>query len=431
MAIYISLDDESKGIKKPQAPPQTFKAIKDVYKNAYFAIKEKHKDISNSLERQAQIISDLEKEIDDFPPYYKIEYMTSWYPYIIANRELKLKQMLKKRVDQIKENNPRQKLHEESYVLVRSKSKITDEVRQRKIPSDQMYTLEQEIEHNIKTEPRKYYPDFGYELLNRPENQEILEASNIILLRKSNLKRRKVDFDVDPFGISSFNNLISDSEYVIMARVKKSKRELEKEVLYLLGLRDEHHDNIGTINVVPSDKFMNSIYEIKNLSDRNEIEKIDFKYFPEIRNAISSKQSASTKNIQIEKILDNIYRKGISRDQEILKQFKLNAKLEKAGQKFYVNYNDIVKPTDKDLLLRFLKIYRRFSGDNGETLLMNKNFFKRYRGSLGHHTSYVRQREIAHKEKLKSNDAELVAEFFEGLFKPLYFTSNGDTKSLH
>jgi hypothetical protein len=298
--------------------------------------------------------------IDDVILDSDIEKFSENMNYYLMIREGTIKNYHGKRDKQIAENNP--KLIQNRYLVVGSKKKSTNETFERAMAVDSFKT-ESTILHLIKQ-----YPD-----LLLPKNTDIsdIEISYAVntttfhdpeVIAKSTKKFVTLD---DP------NRYLQQKpEYIVISRVKKSKRELEKFVDYLLGIRTEfHYDSIATHEIVPREKFYENIEQIHTISDSTPF-KADYRP---------------------KGILLPFYKK------ENLHNIIIEGS--KLAGKYSITHKEVT-PKDKDTLLAGVWIDHHFNKMRIETILQIQEFFDWYKGVLGHDAHYHKERE---ENRLKSH----------------------------
>jgi len=307
--------------------------------------------------------SEIIKYIDDVILDSDIEKFSENMNYYLTVREGVVKNYTEKRVKQIAENNP--KLIHNRYLVVGSKKKSLNQVFEKAIPVDS-FKMESTISHLIKEQPDRLLPE------NTDSSDiEINYAVNVstfhdpAIIPKTFKKFVTLD---DPLKY-----LQEKPEYIVISRVKKSKRELEKFVDYLLGIREEfHYDSIATHEIVPKGKiFYDNIEQIHTISDSK-----PFK---------SDYRPAG--------ILLPFYNKENLHD-IIVEGNNVSEKLSNSQKQ--------VTNADKDKLLAGIWIDHHFNKMRIETILQIPEFLNWYKGVLGHDAHYHKEREEKRLNKQKN-----------------------------
>jgi hypothetical protein len=178
-----------------------------------------------------------------------LEFKENFYNFMLI-RDPTLKGYVENRVKKLMEKNPN--LETKRYIQTRAMSSSTGEVEKRIVEINQ-YQTETDLENLLLDNHQKFLPEFRP----MPPNITVLGASNIIGLydKKKHRKAPKLE----------------EMDYRIYSRVKKSARELEKLVDWMLGLRGGEgfpYDSIGTIEVVPMSELYKNLEEIRDMSDK-------------------------------------------------------------------------------------------------------------------------------------------------------------------
>lgn len=384
--------------------------------------------IKEPLEQQERAWNIFEKIIDNLNLYnldwaqYEVKNLEMWLPYTLNQKEKVLSNIyLKKRTESLLNKNKNLELV--YSVLVKAKHKITKEVRQKISPNVMGYQVEQQLEYLV-TNP-DYLPEFtGFKNISY-DDVEIMEAQNLIGFKKksSELKNPKY-IKSDVFDINYFNNYIDQFDYLIMARVKKSKRELEKLSHWILGLKDLSFDSMGTIEVVPNNSFLKEYYNIVNLEGTKNFFPV-YKYFPELRKYIENKKRPINElQPELNKELKQFEHETINAAKSVYSKL-IDAKAYEQTYKVpYPDFSKIVTPQERNLLLKEFKIYRIYQGERLETIMFTPEYFKYYRGEIGHHTFYERWRaEKMKTERVRANK-DYFGEKLEQKLKNLFFVNN-------
>lgn len=281
--------------------------------------------------------------------------------YFLIVREEVLKNYTEKRIKQIKEQNP--DLNLSRYVYVGSKIKSTGETFETYIEEDS-YKKESTINHIINENRKLLLPEAD------ETDIEITYTVNVAAFN-SNIKNINSNNRTKKF-VTLDNMTPLNSDYIIISRVKRSKRELEKFVDYLLGIRDEfHYDSIATHEIVPNGKILyDSVENIHTISDS-----IPFK--AEYRPLGLLLPFYKKENI------NNIINEG-NNIESILEARKK------------------ITQEDKNKLLAGIWIDHHFNKMRLETILQIPEFFKWYKGVLGHNSYYQKERERNRVENQKN-----------------------------
>ncbi len=305
--------------------------------------------------------TEIIKYIDDIILDSDIEKFSQNMNYYLMIREGTVKNYHGKRDKQIAENNPQ--LIQTKYLVVGSKKKSTNETFEKAIVVDSFKT-ESTIAHLIKQ-----YPELLLPLDTEASDIELSYAVNVStfhdkeVITKSSNKFATLD--------NPLRYLQQKPEYMVISRVKKSQRELEKFVDYLLGVRTEfHYDSIATHEVVPKGKiFYENIEQIHMISDSTPF-KADYRP-KEILLPFYNKEN-----------LHNIIIEG-----------------NKLAEKYAITHKKVTSE-DKDKLLAGIWIDHHFNKMRIETILQIQEFFSWYKGVLGHDAHYHKERE---ESRLKSH----------------------------
>lgn len=303
--------------------------------------------------------SEIIKYIDDVILESDIEKFSENMNYYLTVREEVLKNYTEKRVKQIAENNP--KLKHNRYLIVGTKKKSTDELFEKAISVDS-FKKESTISHLIREHADKLLP----------KNTDTSDIEIMYAVNVSTFHKPDVIFRTGKKFLTLDDPLLylkEKPEYMIISRVKKSKRELEKFVDYLLGIRDSfHYDSIATHEIVPKGRiFHDSVEHIHTISDSKPF-KVDYR--PNgVLLPFYSKEN-----------LNDIIVEGTAAENISEARKKVNAE-------------------DKNKLLAGIWIDHHFNKMRIETILQIPEFFKWYKGVLGHNAHYQRERT---KKRLES-----------------------------
>ncbi len=296
--------------------------------------------------------TEIIKYIDDVILESDIDKFSENMNYYLTVREEVLKNYTEKRLKQIAENNPKLKQHR--YLIVGSKKKSTNELFEKALSVDS-FKKESTISYLIKEQAEKLLPE-NTDI----SDIEIMYAVNLSTFHDPNVifKTGKKFATLD----DPITYLKEKPEYMVISRVKKSKRELEKFVDYLLGIREAfHYDSIATHEIVPKGKiFHDSIEYIHTISDGKPF-KADY------RPAGILLPFYSKENIN-----------------DIIKDGTVAENISEVRKK--------IEPEDKTKLLAGIWIDHHFSKMRIETILQIPEFFKWYKGVLGHNAHYQKER---------------------------------------
>ncbi|MCF7865987.1 hypothetical protein K9L67_05430 [Candidatus Woesearchaeota archaeon] len=372
--------------------------------------------------RQEAINETIDQKFEELPTELTPEIIGTWYASAKEDRENILIKSLKERIEEIKQNTKGLEIKYSTQII--AKSSITGEIKNKIIPNlDQTYQKAKTLESKVIKYPETYIPTFLNNekyIFNSNESEiELLESKNIITFERKRKIKSKNSWK-DPFGINEMNEFFKDSIYIITSRVKKSKRELEKQVEILLGLRDDDfYDHIGYLESIPKKNFLKEINKALK-KGKNGI--IDFDYFPELIDPYNKKNLTNEqKQTLIHKIItqaeinaERIAKKALKKYTEIYyKEKEIGAQLN--------NYKNVLNSDEKKALVNYLKIISTTSGEKTESIFLTKKLFEFYTGVAGHHIYYIRQRDTDKKEKLLRYNLDKVAENIEKKLNPLYF----------
>ncbi|GIU70187.1 MAG: hypothetical protein KatS3mg002_1423 [Candidatus Woesearchaeota archaeon] len=309
------------------------------------------------LSPQAEIIKYIDEVIKD----EDIEKFSENMNYYLTVREEVLKNYTEKRIKQILQKNP--DLILKRYIVVGTKKKSTNEVYEKFMNVDS-YKKDSLIEHIIKEHPKDLLP----ENTDETDIETTYTVNVAAFYKKDNNNFRFATLDTP-------NTILQNNpEYVLISRIKKSKRELEKFIDYLIGTREEfHYDSIATQEIVPKNKaFYDNIEYIHEISDPTPF---NIEYRPKgILLPFYNKDNIS-------KLINN----GETISNKLLSLKKTPS------------------DDDKNKLLAGIWIDHNFNKMRIETILQIPEFFKWYKGVIGHTSYYQKERSENRIKKQKNN----------------------------
>jgi len=178
-------------------------------------------------------------------------------------------------------------------------------------------------------------------------------------------------------------------KFKILSRSKRNKRELEKLVDSLTGIRPEWaFDSIATLEIFPEHDFYKGIERIREFNKQNHNEKLKIDY----RGIKSSYDSEDFKEI-------------------IREGNKIQNKISK---------NQKVTPEDNKALLRGAWIDHYPKDVALETIVMIPKFYEWYTGPIGHDAVFLQQRAEKRRENLKQRFCTQITAYLQKTFNELY-----------
>ncbi|MGV8151116.1 MAG: hypothetical protein ACP5NV_05290 [Candidatus Woesearchaeota archaeon] len=348
--------------------------------------------------------SELIRYIDEIIQDSDIEKFSENMNYYLQIREEVLKNYTEKRIKQILDLNP--KLIHERYLVVGSKKKSTGEVFEKRIKSNS-YNKESVISHLIREHKDNLLPE-NTDLSDIDINFAVNLSAFYDMDKVPRSKRLAITLDKSATSLDDPESYLKNAEYIIASREKKSFRELEKFVDYLLGVREEfHYDSIATHEICPKILLHNNVEKIHALSDSKPF-KADYR----------------PNNILLPFYNKDNINEIVSNGKKIIEKVTA-AKRE-------------VSAEEKEQLLAGVWVDHHYSKMRVETILQMPEFFDWFRGILGHDSYYYSTRKTLREKSHKNlkfqlhrgkSDAEniiihydinQVAKHLENRFKKIY-----------